>query len=114
MSTGRRPAEVGRLIELKSSGVDAWVQEVSWNEWKRAATVGVRQNFWLYLVGNLRSDLRGALPFVRAVKDPFGSLAGIQQQHDQRRRVMQLRVQEFKGAELLPLGFVSHMPNATP
>lgn len=95
-----------RLIELKSSGVDARVQEMSWNEWKSAATLGVRSQFWLYLVGNLRADLRDAVPFVRAVKDPFGTLGGLQQQHEQRRRVMQLRVQEFREAEVLQLGFV--------
>lgn len=45
-----------RLIELKSSGVEARVQVMSWNEWKTASASSVRGSFWLYLVGNLRSD----------------------------------------------------------
>ena len=63
-----------RLIELKSSGVDARVQAMSWNEWKTARASNLRSSFWLYLVGNLRSDLPHAVPFVRAISDPFGSL----------------------------------------
>lgn len=103
-----------RLIELKSSGVDARVQEMSWNEWKSAGTNGVREHFWLYLVGNLRADMRGATPFVRAIKDPFGSLASHKQEHQQSRRVMQLRVREFAEAEVLNLGLAKPVtPTAT-
>ncbi|WP_420618086.1 hypothetical protein [Candidatus Poriferisocius sp.] len=32
-----RGGEIDRLIELKSSGVDAKVQAMSWNEWKSAS-----------------------------------------------------------------------------
>ena len=32
-----RDGRIDRLIELKSSAVDARVQEMSWNEWKSAA-----------------------------------------------------------------------------
>lgn len=93
-----------RLIELKSSGVDARVQEMSWNEWKSAGASGVREHFWLYLVGNLRADLPDARPFIRMIEDPFKKLRGEELAHDQRRRVMQLRVREFEAAEQLELG----------
>ena len=33
----REPGGVGRLIELKSSGVNARTQDMSWNEWKTAS-----------------------------------------------------------------------------
>ena len=95
--------EVDRMIELKSSGFDARVQEMSWNEWKTASG-DLRDKFWLYLVGNLRSDLQDASPFVRAVHDPFGTLessAGDTQVH---KRVIQLRVREFAAADQLTLG----------
>ena len=36
-----------RLIELKSSGVDAYVQTMSWNEWKSAHASHLRRLFWL-------------------------------------------------------------------
>lgn len=36
-----------RLIELKSSGVDAYVQTMSWNEWKSARASHLRRLFWL-------------------------------------------------------------------
>ena len=93
-----------RLIELKSSGVDARIQEMSWNEWKTARASSVRGSFWLYLVGNLRSDLPHATPYVRAIRDPFGSLVADEVSERQLRRAVQLRVGEFKQAEHLDLG----------
>jgi hypothetical protein len=97
-----RNGEVDRMIELKSSMVDARVQEMSWNEWKSAAGP-CRERFWLYLVGNLRGDIAGT-PFVRCIRDPFGSLLSEQMTHTQRLRRVQLRVQEFSHAEHLDLG----------
>jgi Domain of unknown function (DUF3883) len=93
-----------RLIELKSSGVDAHVQAMSWNEWKTARASDMRQWFWLYLVGNLRSDLGHAIPFVRAIRDPFGSLVADEFEQHQLRRAVQLHVREFSEAEHLDLG----------
>jgi hypothetical protein len=93
-----------RLIELKSSGVDARVQTMSWNEWKSARTSEIRTKFWLYLVGNLRADLGQALPFVRAINDPFGSLASRELEEHHVSRAVQLRVREFTEAEQLDLG----------
>jgi hypothetical protein len=98
-----RHGEFDRLIELKSSGVDARVQAMSWNEWKTASSL-VRSSFWLYVVGNLRSDLANGVPYVRAIRDPFGSLNGTQEDDVQRRRTVQLRVREFEQAEHLDLG----------
>jgi len=92
-----------RLIELKSSTVDARVQAMSWNEWKSARNSRVRERFWLYLVGNLRADLAHATPYVRAIHDPFGTLAGQEVHQEQVRRAVQLRVREFKTAEHLDL-----------
>jgi hypothetical protein len=93
-----------RLIELKSSGVDARVQAMSWNEWKTARASDMRSRFWLYLVGNLRSDLEHAVPFIRAISDPFGSLVAEEVEEQQLRRAVQLRVREFTQAEHLDLG----------
>jgi hypothetical protein len=53
----RREEVPDRLIELKSSGVDARMQEMSWNEWKVAAGP-LRSHFFLYLVGNRLGSLR--------------------------------------------------------
>lgn len=94
--------EVDRMIELKSSGVDAHVQAMSWNEWKTARGSG-REHFWLYLIGNLRADLAHALPFVRAIRDPFGTLAASTADDVIRRRSVQLRVREFAAADELVL-----------
>ena len=93
-----------RLIELKSSGVDAYVQTMSWNEWKSARASHLRPLFWLYLVGNLRADLATSAPFVRAISDPFGSLVADEVHEQQVRRAVQLRVREFSEAEHLDLG----------
>jgi len=93
-----------RLIELKSSGADAYVQTMSWNEWKSARASHLRPLFWLYLVGNLRADVAMSTPFVRAIRDPFGSLVADEVQEQQVRRAVQLRVREFTEAEHLDLG----------
>lgn len=95
-------SEADRMIELKSSGVDAQVQAMSWNEWKTAGGA-LREHFWLYLVGNLRADLDHALPFVRAVRDPFGTLASATSEDVVRRRSVQLRIREFAAADELVL-----------
>ena len=79
-----RPQSLDRLIELKSSGVQARLQEMSWNEWKSARNSELRDLFYLYLVGNLRRDLGDAVPFIRAVHDPFGTIWAEEVQHDSR------------------------------
>ncbi|MES2210070.1 MAG: DUF3883 domain-containing protein [Chloroflexota bacterium] len=98
-----------RFIELKSSGVDAQVQAMTWNEWKTSRDSTLRTHFYLYLVSNLRSDLGNRTPYLRAVRDPFGSLLSRELVEDDPRRVIQLRVQEFERAEhqainVLPVG----------
>lgn len=92
-----------RLIELKSSGVASRVQEMSWNEWKSAGSSVLREHFYLYLVGNLRSDLEGSAPFVRTIRNPFEQLiAEVRIGHSMSRKV-QLSVNLFKEAEHLNL-----------
>jgi hypothetical protein len=98
-----RDGAIDRLIELKSSGVDARVQAMSWNEWKSASHSDLRSKFWLYLAGNLRADLQHVLPYLRAINDPFGSLVGETVEDRQVRRAVQLRVREFTTAEHLDL-----------
>lgn len=99
----RVPDRLDRLIELKSSGVKSRVQEMSWNEWKSAGSSALRARFYLYLVGNLRSDLADTQPFVRTIRNPFEQLfAEVQVGHSVSRRV-QLSVDLFKEAEHLVL-----------
>ena len=98
-----RDGEIDRMIELKSSGVDARVQAMSWNEWKSASRSSLRAKFWLYLVGNLRADLDHASPYVRAINDPFGSLVSETVEDRRLQRAVQLRVREFIEAEHLDL-----------
>lgn len=88
-----------RLIELKSSGVAARVQECTWNEWKTAGRSALRERYYLYLVGNLRSDLVGQVPYVRTVKDPFGQLRAEVQLNTRVERRVQLWVTRFVQAE---------------
>lgn len=101
-----RAGKPDRLIELKSSGVDARVQSMTWNEWKSAAHGELRERFWLYLAGNLRADLAHTAPYLRAIQDPFGSLMSDIVTEHQVRKAVQLNVQEFKVAEYLELGVV--------
>lgn len=94
--------EVDRMIELKSSTVEARVQAMTWNEWKAARNSGIRSKFWLYLVGNLRADI-SAPPYLRAIRDPFGSLYAEETSAQVVSRAVQLRVREFEEAEHLYL-----------
>jgi hypothetical protein len=97
-----------RLIELKSSGVDAQVQSMTWNEWKTARDSALRTRFYLYLVSNLRSDLGDRTPYLRAIKDPFGSLWQQEIIETGVRRTVQLNVSQFALAEELTLQVKSH------
>ena len=104
---------VNRMIELKSSTTDARVAAMSWNEWK-SAKGAFRERFWLYLVGNLRSDVAGARPFVRGIRDPFGTLLSTELDDVVRRRSVQLRVREFTTAEQLQLDVDQGRHDQTP
>jgi hypothetical protein len=95
----RNPEVLDRLIELKSSGVESRVQDMSWNEWKTASASALRSRFYLYLVGNLRSDLEGARPFVRTIRNPFEQLTANVQVNNAVSRKVQLAVYLFKEAE---------------
>ena len=61
----------------------------------------------MYLVGNLRADLQGSAPFVRAVQDPFVTLLSPKQEDVIRKRTIQLRVREFSAADQLTLGLLA-------
>ena len=84
---------------------------MSWYEWKTARASELRSSFWLYLVGNLRADLPHALPYVRAIHDPFGTLVANEVSDRQIRRAVQLRVREFTHAEHLDLGVAGAKPD---
>jgi hypothetical protein len=95
---------IDRLIELKSSGQHARTQAMTWNEWKTAQNDQLRSHFFLYLVGNLRSDLPDARPFLRTVRDPYATIRAQEEiDHSVTRRVV-LRIEEFDQAEQLELG----------
>jgi hypothetical protein len=99
----RLPDLLDRLVELKSSGVASRMQEMTWNEWKTAASSTLRFRFYLYLVGNLRSDLESSAPYIRTIRNPFEQLiADIQVNRTESRKV-QLAVHFFKEAEHLEL-----------
>jgi hypothetical protein len=95
-----------RLIELKSSGVSSLVQEMSWNEWKTARGSVLRQHYYLYLVGNLRSDLNGTRPFLRAIRNPVEQLAPDVRVDRRLAPKVHLAVDQFREAEHLDLTVV--------
>jgi hypothetical protein len=95
---------IDRLIELKSSGLRATTQDLTFNEWKTARQNELRERFYLYLVGNLRSDLPGAAPFLRMIRDPFGTLWAQESNERTTRRRVKLDLQGFATAHELRLG----------
>lgn len=110
----QRPNGIDRIIELKSSGVAARLQEMSWNEWKSAQNSSLRRHYYLYLVGNLRSDLGDAVPFIRTVRDPFEAIWAEEVDHESRSRKIQLHVSRFTAAEHLDLVVVHTDDEAQP
>ncbi|MBU1433145.1 hypothetical protein KKF91_21620, partial [Myxococcota bacterium] len=88
-----------RAVELKSSGIAARRQACTWNEWKSAGDPSLRGRYYLYLVGNLRSDLSEQAPFIRTVRDPFGQLHADVQVNTRVERKVYLRVADLQEAE---------------
>jgi len=86
---------------------------MTWNEWKTAASSSLRGRFYLYLVGNLRSDLDDSTPFVRTIKNPFEQLIAEIQVNRAVSRKVQLAVHLFKEAEHLELSVRSHFEDIT-
>lgn len=105
------PLELQRAIELKSSGVCARVQEMSWNEWKTGRSSELRKRFYLYLVGNLRSDLNDSKPFIRTIRDPFEQLMAEVRVNKRVDRKVQLAVSQFREAEHLDLTVRADAPH---
>ena len=99
----RLPQTIDRMIELKSSGVASRVQEMTWNEWKTANASTLRKRFYLYLVGNLRSDLVAAQPYIRTIRNPFEQIVADVQVTRAIQKKVQLAVHEFQEAEHLDL-----------
>lgn len=99
----RLPDGVDRMIELKSSGVASRVQEMTWNEWKTAKASTLRGRFYLYLVGNLRSDLAAAQPYIRTIQNPVEQMVADVHVTQTPQRKVQLFVNEFREAEHLDL-----------
>lgn len=99
----RLPQIVDRMIELKSSGVASRVQDMTWNEWKTAKASTLRERFYLYLVGNLRSDLVAAQPYLRTIQNPFEQMVADVQVTQAIQKKVQLAVHEFREAEHLDI-----------
>ena len=93
-----------RLIELKSSGHASRIQEMTWNEWKTASKSQLREHYYLYLVGNLRSDLCNSHPFIRTIQNPFGQLSAEVAEGGALKKKLKLEVAIFREAEHLDLG----------
>lgn len=86
---------IDRLIELKSSGLAVRKVEVTWNEWKTARNQEVREHYYLYVVGGLRSET-SARPFLREIRNPFEVLRKREEkEREQKQRQVQLDLRYF-------------------
>ncbi|MEO1936561.1 MAG: DUF3883 domain-containing protein, partial [Myxococcales bacterium] len=94
---------ISRLIELKSSGVRARVQEMTWNEWKTAKNGLLAEKYWLYLMGNLRSDLSDSRPFLQMVHNPFARIRAVAVAEHSLKRKIQIHTGQFVEAEIIDL-----------
>lgn len=103
VSLGDAWGMIDRMIELKSSGVRARVQEMTWNEWKTARDSRLASRFWLYLVGNLRTDLNGAKPFLQMVNDPMQRIRTVPIETQSIQRKIQIHTSHFEEAEFVEM-----------
>lgn len=83
-----------RLIELKTSGLNVRKVSVTWNEWKTAMTNEVQDRFYLYVIGNLRTDVSGE-PYIREIRNPFTQLTSREREQTQTTREVQVNVTHF-------------------
>jgi len=95
--------QISRLIELKSSGVCARVQEMTWNEWKTAEHGQLAGKYWLYLIGNLRSDLCDSRPFLQMVHNPFARIRAVPVTEQSFKRKIQIHTSRFEEAKVIEL-----------
>jgi len=94
---------IDRMIELKSSGVHARLQEMTWNEWKTAENGILAVRYWLYLIGNLRSDLNGSKPFLQMIRNPFARIRAVAVTEQSLKRKIQIHTGQFEEAEIIDL-----------
>lgn len=94
---------IDRMIELKSSGVHARLQEMTWNEWKTAENGILAARYWLYLIGNLRSDLNGSKPFLQMIHNPFARIRAVAVTEQSLKRKIQIHTGQFEEAEIIDL-----------
>jgi hypothetical protein len=87
--------EADRLIELKSSGHDTRTPGISWNEWKTARTEDVSDRFYLYIVGNLRKDIRSD-PYIRTIRNPFELLRPETEERSETKREVKVDITNFR------------------
>jgi len=80
---------------LKSSGHDTRTPAISWNEWKTARTADVKDEFYLYIVGNLRKDIR-ADPYLREIPNPFELLRAETQEREETTKEVKVDISRFR------------------
>jgi hypothetical protein len=84
-----------RLIELKSSGHNTRTPPVTWNEWKTASRSEVQDLFYLYIVGNLRKDIKSE-PYLREIPNPFQLLNTETRERQDEKKEVKVDVTSFK------------------
>jgi hypothetical protein len=84
-----------RLIELKSSGHDIRTPSLTWNEWKTARTSEVQDLYYLYIIGNLRKDVKSD-PYLRELPNPFALLNAERRQRRETTNEVKVDVRSFK------------------
>lgn len=92
---------IDRIIELKSSGVDARVRR--WAGTSGSPPALTRSGGTSGSTSSTTCADIPAPPYVRAIHDPFGSLTGTETLDHAVRRAAQLRVREFTEVEQLVL-----------
>jgi hypothetical protein len=95
LTVNPRTGEADRLIELKSSGNDTRTPGITWNEWKTARTEKVSDRFYLYIVGNLRKDIK-ADPYVREIPNPFELLRAETEEVTETKREVKVDITKFR------------------
>lgn len=95
LTVNPRTGEADRLIELKSSGNDTRTPGITWNEWKTARTKEVSDRFYLYIVGNLRKDIK-ADPYVREIPNPFKLLRAETDKRTETKQEVKVDVTKFR------------------
>ena len=94
----RDESRAERCIEVRSSGTNTRRPSISWNEWKSASNMDLRDAYYLYVAVELETGNSGEARLIQ-IPDPFATLDSREKKTRSYSREVQVRLSEFNPEE---------------